>query len=123
MYAIAAVGLLTMILSFVMMARPSAWGSGILAFASKPYFHFAEIASRAAVGAVLLYFAEQTLHPKLFEFAGYGFLAIGVFLLLVGAQRHRAFAVRSASFTYLFRPGGLVGLVIGALVVYSALAR
>jgi hypothetical protein len=123
MYAIAAIGLLTMFLGVVMIVSPSAWGSGIRAFAQKSYFHLLEVSTRLLIGGALILFAGQTLHPALFAFAGYLLVAVGALLLLAGASRHRAFAVRSASFTAVFRPAGLVGFIAGAFIVYSALGR
>lgn len=123
MYAIAAIGLLTMSLSLLMMVSPNAWATGILVFAQKPYFHVAEVLSRVLVGGALVLFAEQTLHPAVFVFVGCLLLAVGAFLLLAGSSRHRAFAVRSASFKAIFRPAGLVGFAAGAFVIYSALGR
>ncbi|MBB4844492.1 hypothetical protein HNP55_003036 [Paucibacter oligotrophus] len=123
MYVIAAIGLLTISLSCLMMASPDAWAAGILAFAQKPYFHAAEIITRVLAGGALVFFAEQTLHPPVFVFAGYVLVAVGAFLLLAGSSRHRDFAVRSASFKTVFRPAGVVGFAAGAFVIYSALGR
>lgn len=122
MYVIAAIGVLTMLLSGLMLASPKAWAAGILAFARKPCFHIAEILTRLLVGGMLVLYAGQTQHPSLFAFAGYVLLGVGVFLTLAGATRHRVFAVRSASFGALFRPAGLVGVLAGAFVVHAALA-
>jgi hypothetical protein len=122
MYPIFAIGLLTVILSLMMIVSPKGWSQGILAFAARPYFHIAEILLRFALGAVLLIFAEQTLHPLLFRVMGYLVLAVGVGLIMAGPNRHRAFAVKSAGFTSIFRPAGLFSLAFGIFIIYSALA-
>lgn len=122
MYAIAAIGLLTIILSSIMIASPAAWSRGILTFAKKPYFHIAEILSRLSLGGLLLFFADSTLYPLFIKIVGGVFVFAGVFLILAGEKRHREFAVRSATFTKIFRPAGIVGLILGAFIVYIALS-
>lgn len=121
MYVVAAIGLLTIALSLVMIATPGGWSSGILRFSRKPYFHAAEIASRLLIGGLLIHYAGETRHPTIMGMAGYLLVAVGVFLLLVGAARHRAFAEKSAKFIAVFRPAGFVSLAIGTFVVSSAL--
>ena len=120
MYAIAAIGMLTIILSSIMVASPAAWSRGILTFAEKPYFHIAEIVSRLGLGGVLLFFSSSTLYPLLIKIVGCVFVFAGVFLILAGEKRLREFAVRSATFTKIFRPAGIAGVLFGALVVYIA---
>ena len=105
-----------------MAASPCAWSRAILRFSAMPFFHAFEITSRLVLGALLLGFADQTLHPRALSAAGALLVAVGFGLLLLGGARHRAFAVRSAGFVGIFRAGGLVALACGAFVVYSALA-
>jgi ribose/xylose/arabinose/galactoside ABC-type transport system permease subunit len=121
MYVVAAIGLLTVALSLVMIANPAGWSRGILHFSRKPYFHAAEIASRLLIGGLLVHFAGETRHPAFMATLGSLFVAVGVFLLMAGASRHRAFAEKSASFRAVFRPAGFVSLALGAFVVSSAL--
>ncbi len=123
MYAIAAIGLLTIILSLIMIARPEAWSRGILRFAQKPYFHIAEIVSRLALGAVLLYFGRSTAYPRFFMAMGGVFVLAVIILIVAGSRRHREFALRSATFTYIFRPAGFAALILGAFIIYAAVAR
>lgn len=105
-----------------MIASPAAWSRGILTFAKKPYFHIAEILSRLSLGGLLLFFADSTLYPLFIKIVGGVFVFAGVFLILAGEKRHREFAVRSATFTKIFRPAGIVGLILGAFIVYIALS-
>lgn len=121
MFAIAAIGLLTIVLSLIMIVSPAGWSRGILLFSRKPYFHVTEVFSRFLMGGVLVFFASQTLYPLFIATVGYIFLAVGVLLIAIGARNHRAFAVRSASFVPLFRPAGVVSLGFGAFVIYTAL--
>lgn len=121
MYPIAAVGLLTVFLSCLMIASPSGWSSGILAFSQKPFFHAVEVSTRLALGGILITFADQTRTPALFTTLGQLMFAVGVGLVLAGARRHRAFAVRAATYRRLFRPAGFVSLAFGAFVIDSAI--
>jgi hypothetical protein len=63
LFAVAAIGLLTVAPSMLMIASPAAMSRAILAFGSKPCFHAAEIVIRLVPGAVLVACASQTLHP------------------------------------------------------------
>jgi hypothetical protein len=121
MYMIAAIGLLTIALSLLMIASPGGWARGILLFAAKPYFHAAEILSRLVLGGTLVAFAGDTLHPRLMGAVGYVLVAVAVGLLCMGSRRHRAFAEKSASFDKVFRPAGFFSLAFGVFVVLSAL--
>ncbi len=64
MFAVAAIGLLTVALSMLMIVSPAAMSRAILAFGSKPCFHAAEIVIRLVPGAVLVTCASQTLRPR-----------------------------------------------------------
>ena len=123
MFAIAAIGLLTIILSLIMTISPSAWSRGILAFAEKPYFHIAEIVSRLALGGILLFFADATLYPLLVRIVGGVFLFAGSFLIIAGEKRHREFAVKSSTFINIFRPAGIAGVIFGAFLIYIAVVN
>ena len=122
MYAIAAIGLLTIILSMIMIVSPAAWSRGILFFAEKPYFHIFEISSRLLLGCVLIFFAGETLCPLFIKIVGGIFIFAAVFLSIAGSRRHREFAVKAATFFKLFRPAGVAGVAFGAFVVYLAIA-
>jgi hypothetical protein len=113
MFAVVAIGLLTIILSLFMIVNPSAWARGIISFENKTYFHAAEMMSRAAIGMALILFSDQTLHPRLISAAGYLLAGVAVALFLMGSRRHREFAVRSAGYIKIFRPAGFVSLVLG----------
>lgn len=121
MYAIAAVGLLTILLSLMMLASPKRWSLGILTFAAKPYFHLAEILSRLFLGGVLVLFAGRTSYPLFIAIVGGIFLFAGAFLIVAGAKRHREFAVKSAGFLKLFRPAGVAGIAFGTFLIYASI--
>jgi hypothetical protein len=121
-YPIAAIGLLTLLLGLLMATRPQRWARGIVAFARHPAFHAAEVLLRLLLGALLLTFADQTRHPRLFIALGLLMLAVAAGLLIIGSQRHRAFAHRAATLVRWFRPGGLAAIAFGAFTMASALA-
>jgi len=123
MLAIAAIGLLTIILATIMIVSPLAWSRGILAFAAKPYFHIFEITSRLMLGGVLFYFANATLFPLFIKIVAAIFVFAGIFLIVIGSKRHRAFAERSATFINVFRPAGIAGVIFGAFIIYTAVAK
>lgn len=123
MYLIAAIGLLTIILSTIMIVSPTAWSRGILTFAEKPYFHVAEIVSRLVLGGILLFFANGTQYPLFIKVVGGVFIFAGVFLIIAGEKRHREFAVKSATFTGIFRPAGFAGLAFGVFLIYTTMAQ
>ena len=107
MYAVAAFGLLTIIFGLMMIISPSGWSQGILSYSRKTYFHAAEVISRLLVGGTLVFFAAQTMHPKIIGGVGYLLIIASVFLVVAGEKRHRAFAVSSATFGPIFRPVAL----------------
>ncbi len=70
----------------------------------------------------MVWFAGGTLHPLVISIVGYAFLFAGVFLIIAGEKYHRGFAVKSATYTKIFRPAGFFSLAFGGFVIYSALA-
>lgn len=123
MLAIATIGLLTIIMSTIMIVSPAGWSRGITAFAARPYFHIFEITSRLILGGVLFYFAGAVMYPLFIKMVGGLFLFAGIFLIAIGSKRHRAFAERSATFTNVFRPAGIAGVIFGAFIIYIAIAK
>ena len=116
-------GLLTVLLSLIMIVNPKGWARGILAFAAWRWFHIFEITSRLALGLVLLYFADQTLYPTVMRVLGGLFVFAGVFLIFMGVKRHREFVGRVVDYVWLFRPTGIAAFCFGIFVIYAAVAR
>jgi hypothetical protein len=122
MYAIAFLGILMILLSAVMAVDPDYWLDGIVAFSRAKYFHGFEIISRLAFGAVFIKFSEQTLYPAVIGIFGYLMVAVGVGLLIAGPSRHKRFAVWAAmKFNKIFRLAGIVSIMFGIFIAYSAL--
>lgn len=123
MYLIAALGLLTIVLSLMMIVSPAGWAKGILTFSEQRYFHIFEIVSRLLLGVILIGFGGDTLHPRLWVVLGYVMFAVAVLLVVMGSKRHRAFAEKSSTFERIFRPAGFFSLAFGVFVIYSAIGR
>lgn len=123
MIAIAAIGFVTILLGACMLFRPALWARGIVRFSQQRGFHLTEIGLRLVLGALLLGYADQTAHRALFSALGCLMLFVATFLLLLGAARHRRFALRSASWIGLFRPAGLAAILFGMFTLVSALGR
>ena len=122
MWIIAFVGGLMIALSAGMIWSPQSWADAIVAFSNKSYFHPAEIVTRLAGGTVFVYFAEQTLFPRVILAAGYLLLAVGVGLLLTPPSRHRQFALWTAAHCIgIFRPAGFVSVLFGGFLIYAVI--
>ena len=122
MYAITFFGILTILLSAVMVIDPDNWSNGILKFSRMTYFHGFEIVSRLFFGAIFIAFSEQTLYPAVMGAFGYLMVAVSLGLLVAGSSRHKQFAVWSAAkFNKVFRPAGIVSTAFGVFIVYGAL--
>lgn len=110
------------LLSLIMIINPVYWSKGIVKFSKKFWFHPFEILSRFAFGLAFVFFAGQTLYPKLMSVIGYGLIAVSVGLLLTPPSKHKKFALWSAEkFKNYFRWFGFVSLVFGAFLIYAAL--
>ena len=97
-----------------MAARPTAFANLMIAFSEKPWFHPFEIFTRIIIGAGLWYFASDTPYTRFFEALGILVFVVGVGLLLIGAEKHRAFAHFAADrFQAYFRLAGLCFAPIG----------
>ena len=122
MLFISAIGVLTMVLSTVMIINPGGWARGIVRFSEQPWFHPFEILTRLGCGALFVLFAQQTASPVIIQAIGYLLIAVGIGLLLTPPMKHRQFAVWSASrFEKVFRPAGFGSLAAGAWLFYTAL--
>lgn len=119
MYAIIAVGLLTIGLSSIMLFNPGGFSRGLLSFAEKSWFHIFEIVTRITLGAVLIAFAASSSFPGLLFGLGCLFVLAGLILIVIGSRRHREFAVQSAGFGWLFRPAGVAGILFGSFLLYT----
>ena len=121
MYLIAAIGILTICLSILMISSPKQWSKGIVVFSQKRYFHYFEISSRAITGLLFIAFHLTTKHPNLIFFAGSLLIIVSIGLIILGEKRHRQFAVWSAQrFLKTFRIAGFFSLGFGFFLIYTS---
>ena len=119
MYFIAAFGALMMLLSIVMIVKPSYWAVGIVSFSKQTFFHWFEVSSRMVCGGLFVYFSQATKQPELVNVIGYILISVGIGLVVVGEKRHKVFAVWSAkTLRPIFSVAGVFSLIFGAYLVY-----
>jgi uncharacterized protein YjeT (DUF2065 family) len=112
------------ILSSVMIINPAVWADGIVKFSEKSWFHPFEIISRFAFGLAFVFFAEQTLYPKLIKVIGFGLILVSIGLLFTPPSKHRQFALWSAQkFRNKFRFFGFFSLLFGVVLIYTAVQK
>ena len=122
MYMIGFFGTLMCAFSFIMIAKPAAWSKGIISFSNMAWFHPLEIASRLAFGLVFIYYADQTLYPRVILAIGCLLLGASLVILFMLPSRHRRFAAWSASkLRRAFRPAGVLGAASGAFIIYASI--
>lgn len=123
MWLIALSGLIMIAVSLRMVFAPDAWAATIISLCSKRWFHPFEILTRAFFAAAFLLYADETLHPVFMRAAGYLLLAVAIGLALTPPSKHMQFGVWAANkFRPLFRPAGAATVLLGAFIVYSAVA-
>ncbi|MCC2616831.1 hypothetical protein LJ739_11315 [Aestuariibacter halophilus] len=105
----------------LMLMRPMAFANGIAAFSRKRWFHGVEITSRLLVGVLFIVFASHSRYPWLLAGLGGLLCFVSVFLIMIGEQRHRRFALRTARIGHGFRPLGVIAQLCGAVFVYVSL--
>ncbi|MCT8987857.1 hypothetical protein [Shewanella phaeophyticola] len=105
-----------------MLFKPEAFSSAIVTFSHQRYFHYFEIISRLAIGAVLLLGADQTRYPLVFEFIGNLLFMVAILLVFMTEKHHKIFAVKAAKQGLAwFRPAGLAALLFGIWTIYVTL--
>jgi hypothetical protein len=115
-------GLLMMLLSLRMIKNPQAFSGNIIKFSEQPYFHVFEILSRLIFGLIFIYYAPLTSAEVLNTALGYLMIFTSIFLLLLGGNKHRAFALWSAiRFCATFRFYGVFSFILGVYIIYSTI--
>ena len=109
------------VISLIVLIRPSLWRTVLDRFIEYPYFHEIEIGLRLAFGAAFIVYADQTRYPLVVTLTGAVFFIAGVALLLMGKSRHRRLAVDMMERVYgMLRPVSVPILVLGVFLVYAA---
>lgn len=116
-------GILTMVLSLIMIISPQYWSDGIVTFSKKTYFHWFEVFSRLIAGVLFVVFSQATLYPQLVVGIGFLLILVALGLTITGSVRHRKFAVWSADkFKGTFRPAGFGSFTFGLFLIYISIA-
>lgn len=111
-----------MALSLLMIKNPQAFSAGIITFSQKSYFHIFEIFSRLFFGAAFIYYSPLSLAPNINAILGYLMIVAALMLLIIGAEKHRAFALWSAKkFRAMFRYCGFFSFLFGCYIIYSTI--
>lgn len=111
-------GLGMLIFGCLMFAKPLSFSKGILRFSEKPWFHSFEVISRLALGLLLLTSTQHTSYPLFVFVLGILLGFTSIFLIIMGADWHRRFAVFTSEFNEKFRWLGVISIVGGFVLIY-----
>ncbi|WP_220465403.1 hypothetical protein [Colwellia sp. BRX10-3] len=115
-------GLTMIALSVLMIINPQAFSDSIIKFSQQRYFHAFEIMSRLCFGGIFIYYSALTSAPTINAALGYLMIFAAIFLLVIGAKKHRKFALWSAQkFSAMFRFCGVFSFIFGGYIVYTAI--
>jgi hypothetical protein len=121
MWLIMLFGVLMMILSLLMIINPQAFSRGIVSFSKQSYFHAFEVLSRLFFGIAFVYYAPLSLAPTLNATLGYLMIFVVILILIIGADKHRKFALWSAKkFCPIFRFAGVFSAFFGSYIIFTA---
>ena len=121
MIAFFAVGALMAMISLSMAVNPSKFAESILTFSRWRWFHVFEVASRLLIGVAFVLLHDDFIYPTFAVGFGYLLIAVAVGLTLAGPARHKRFARLAAERGLrIFRPAGVIGVVLGLLLAYLA---
>jgi len=109
-----------MVISLMMIKNPQTFATGIIKFSQQTYFHVVEILSRLFFGVVFVYYSPLTLAPSMNAMLGYLMIFTAILLLVIGANKHRKFALWSADkFSTRFRISGFFSFIFGSYIIYT----
>ncbi|WND02360.1 hypothetical protein QGN29_12450 [Temperatibacter marinus] len=121
MIIIIACGVLMSFFCLAAFLWPQKMVQGILRYSQKSYFQSLEVGTRFLMGAVFVYFSDQTNHPRDFLALGYLIMAVSFALMALGGERHSKFAVWITGLIGPYmRWVGLFFVPTGFLIIYWA---
>ena len=123
MYLLLILGIGMFVFGCLMVARPLQFSRGIYQFSEWRWFHRFEIVSRAIFGILCLALADQTSYPIFLKIVGVVLCFVSVFLIIIGPNRHKRFALLTSNIGKNFRALGLVAIVCGSGLVYLGSAQ
>jgi len=105
------------LLGGIMAINPIAFSKGVVAFSQKPWFHAFEITSRLMLGLLFILYAAKSTQPNLLYGLGSLLCFVSLFLVVIGAEKHRQFAMLTSKIGGKFRLIGLLSLCLGVVLI------
>ena len=118
MFIIILFGLGMISLGSYMTAYPLKFSAGIVSFSEKRWFHTFEVLSRLIVGLLFLVAANKTSFEFIVTVLGYLLCFTSIFLVVIGAKRHRKFALLISRIGQHFRILGIFAIILGSGIIY-----
>jgi hypothetical protein len=109
------------LLGAIMFIQPMRFANGIAAFSQKAWFHVFEIVSRLVIGVLFMIFAQHTAFYQLIFGLGALLVGVSIFLIVIGEQRHKSFAMKTVKIGHKFRPIGMIAILAGGSLLYVAI--
>lgn len=120
---IAATGLFFIALGLAAWLVPARAGRFLLAFASTPGMHFAELALRLLAGSAFILAAPASAFPRSFHLFGLLLIGTTAVMLLLPWRWHRRFTERAVPPALRLLPLiGLVSITAGCLALWAIFA-
>lgn len=117
MFLLLAFGTVMLGFGCYMCAQPIRFSNGIIWFSERKWFHLFEIVSRFILGVFFILFSDKTAYPLFVNFLGGLLCFVSLFLVAIGSNRHRRFALLVAKIGKNFRYLGLIAIICGAIIV------
>lgn len=121
MWFITLSGLLIIAVSLVILFKPVYFAFKTIQFSHQSWFHPFEVSSRIIIGALFIYYAEQTHYATIFSYIGYLILGVGIGLIFLPVNLHRKFARLCAAKVQWLRAPAVLGIGFGGFLIYAAL--
>ncbi len=118
MLIILAFGFGMMTFGIMMIKNPIGFSQSIKVFSEKPWFHMFEIMTRLVIGCLLLFVATDTAYPFTFTLLAGILCFTSLFLIIIGAKRHKQFALLAVKIGKHFRILGVLSVLCGAGISY-----
>lgn len=110
-----------LIVTFWLLLAPRHYEHKALAFMQWKWMAPFEAGTRAALGVLLVLFADSAAHPFAIEAFGWLLIAVGIFLAVLPAATHRRFGEWVIPLQVRWRlPMGILMLALVGLLVFAA---
>lgn len=113
--------ILLITVSLWMIIAPAHWTRWAVHYCRQPWMHLAEILICIGFGLPFITWGDASILPVLYKTLGYTLVIVGAALTVTPPSLHQRLGARVIERTGpWFRPGGGVTLVLGLLLLYSA---